>query len=112
MNDLISRSALLEKMRRTSRYFDVKFDIEETPAVDAVEVPTGNVDDMERAIVGLGVFRLSFCLNVQETEAQGKPVFRCGGCPFENKKTRNCAVKMFLYENATEEQRHRFSPML
>ena len=38
MNDLISRSALLAKMKRTSRYFDVKFDIEEMPAVDAVPV--------------------------------------------------------------------------
>lgn len=38
MSDLISRSALLAKMKQTSRYFDVKFDIEETPAVDAVPV--------------------------------------------------------------------------
>lgn len=41
MSDLISRSALLEKMKQTSRYFDVKFDIEEAPAVDAVPVVHG-----------------------------------------------------------------------
>ena len=38
MSDLISRSALLAKMKQTSRYFAVKFDIEEAPAVDAVPV--------------------------------------------------------------------------
>lgn len=37
-DDLISRSALLEKMKQTSRYFNIKFDIEEAPAVDAVPV--------------------------------------------------------------------------
>lgn len=35
---LIDADALLEKMKRTSRYFDVLFDIEEMPTVDAVEV--------------------------------------------------------------------------
>ena len=35
---LIDADAFLEKMKRTSRYFDVKFDIEETPAIDAVTV--------------------------------------------------------------------------
>ena len=37
-DDLISRSAFLRRMMRTNRYFDVKFDIMEEPAVDAVEV--------------------------------------------------------------------------
>ena len=41
MSDLISRSALLAKMKQTSRYFAVKFDIEEAPAVDAVPVVHG-----------------------------------------------------------------------
>ena len=36
--DLISRSAFLKRMMRTARYFYVKFDIMEEPAVDAVEV--------------------------------------------------------------------------
>ena len=35
---LIDVDAFLEKMKRTSRYFDVKFDIEEMPAIDAVTV--------------------------------------------------------------------------
>ena len=32
---LIDVDAFLEKMKRTSRYFDVKFDIEEMPTIDA-----------------------------------------------------------------------------
>ena len=35
---LIDADALLEKMKRTSRYFYVVFDVEEMPTVDAVEV--------------------------------------------------------------------------
>lgn len=35
---LIDADAFLEKMKRTSRYFDVIFDVEEMPTVDAVEV--------------------------------------------------------------------------
>ena len=35
---LIDANALLEKLKKTSRYFTVKFDIEEVPTVDAVEV--------------------------------------------------------------------------
>lgn len=37
--DLISRSAFLKRMMRTARYFDIKFDIMEEPAVDAVVLP-------------------------------------------------------------------------
>lgn len=35
-DDLISRDAFLKRMMRTNRYFNVKFDIMEEPAVDAV----------------------------------------------------------------------------
>ena len=35
---LIDADAFLEKMKSTSRYFDVAFDVEEMPTVDAVEV--------------------------------------------------------------------------
>ena len=35
---LIDADDFLEKMKRTSRYFDVVFDVEEMPTVDAVEV--------------------------------------------------------------------------
>ena len=38
---LIDANALLEKLKKTSRYFTVKFDIEEAPTVDAVEVVHG-----------------------------------------------------------------------
>ena len=35
---LVDADAFLEKMKRTNRYFDVVFDVEEMPTVDAVEV--------------------------------------------------------------------------
>lgn len=35
---LIDADAFLKKMKRTSRYFDVVFDVEDIPTVDAVEV--------------------------------------------------------------------------
>ena len=35
---LIDADALLEKMERTSRYFQVKFDIEEAPTIEAEHV--------------------------------------------------------------------------
>lgn len=35
---LIDADALLEKMKRTSRYFQVKFDIEEAPTIEAEPV--------------------------------------------------------------------------
>ena len=35
---LIDVDAFLEKMKRTNRYFDEKFDIEEMPTIDAVPV--------------------------------------------------------------------------
>ena len=35
---LIDADAFLEKMKRTSRYFDVVFDVEEMPTIDAVPV--------------------------------------------------------------------------
>ena len=50
---LIDVDAFLEKMKRTSRYFDVKFDIEEMPTIDAVPVVRckdckyGEVDDAD-----------------------------------------------------------------
>lgn len=35
---LIDADVLLEKMKKTDRYFNIKFDIEDAPTVDAVEV--------------------------------------------------------------------------
>lgn len=41
MSRYIDADALLEKMKRTNRYFAVKFDIEEMPTADVVEVRHG-----------------------------------------------------------------------
>ena len=38
MPRLIDADALLEKMKRTSRYFQIKFDIEEDPTIEAEPV--------------------------------------------------------------------------
>lgn len=38
----IDADALKEKMRRTNRYFDVKFDIDEAPTIDAEPVRHGH----------------------------------------------------------------------
>ena len=38
MPRLIDADALLEKMKRTSRYFQIKFDIEEAPTIEAEPV--------------------------------------------------------------------------
>lgn len=38
---LIDADALKEKMRRTNRYFYVKFDIDEAPTIDAVPLVHG-----------------------------------------------------------------------
>ena len=122
MADLIDRQALLgflDDITNDEEWLVNQYNadwiyswIDFAPSVDAVEVPTDNVDDISRAVIGIGIFRLSFCLNVQETELQGEPVFRCVECPFENKETRKCAVKMFLKTRATKEQWDKFSPIL
>ena len=122
MADLIDRAALSKWLHETmsaqtttvgmAYVRDFWNKVMDVPTIEAVEVPKDNVDDMNRAIIGLGIFRLSFCLNVQETDAQEEPVFRCEECPFEDKRTRKCAVKMFLNRNATEEQRNTFSPIV
>ncbi len=38
MAESIDREAFLDHMKRTNRYFDVKFDIEDFPAADVVPV--------------------------------------------------------------------------
>lgn len=79
---------------------------------DLIEVPTENTNDLEKAIIGLGIFRLSYCLDTQKTDEENDLVFRCEECPFEDKKTRKCSVKMFLNRFATDEQFERFSPVV
>ena len=41
---LIDADALLEQMKRTNRYFNVKFDIEEAPTIEAEPVQHGRWD--------------------------------------------------------------------
>lgn len=56
---LIDADTLKEKMRRTNRYFDVKFDIDEAPTIDAVPVVHGRWIEMER----VHYFKCSRCRN-------------------------------------------------
>ena len=43
---LIDADALLERMKETNRYFDVKFDIEEQPIAYDVEKVVAELEDM------------------------------------------------------------------
>ena len=63
-----------------------------------------NKDDINSAIDGLGQFCHSFCMNCEETEKTNDLVFRCEECPFEDKETRKCRVKIFLNKYGTPEQ--------
>ena len=64
----------------------------------------GNKDDIDSAIEGLRQFRHSFCMNCAETEKINDLVFRCKECPFEDKETWKCSVKVFLNKYGTFEQ--------
>ena len=64
----------------------------------------GNKDDVDTAIDGLSQFCHSFCMNCAETEAKNDLVFRCAECPFDDKKTHKCSVKVFLHRYGTAEQ--------
>lgn len=48
MDDYINRRDFLEHMQGTSRYFTVKFDIEEFPSADVAPVVHGRWDDSGR----------------------------------------------------------------
>lgn len=50
MADYIERKAFLEHMKKTNRYFDVKFDIEEFPAADVAPVVHGRFSETDRLI--------------------------------------------------------------
>lgn len=111
MADLIDRQALKTTMFSGKRFHYIRNLINKVPTADAVEVPTDNADSLDLAITALGIFRLSYCLNVEETDKTGNLVFRCSECEFENRKTRICSLKKFLGKYATEEQKERFSLM-
>ena len=70
---LIDANALLAKMRRTSRYFAIKFDIEEAPTVDAVPVVHGQW---------------------KKQVEDGMYWYVCSECGGEVPKTRYCGAKM------------------
>lgn len=63
-----------------------------------------NKDDINAAIDGLSQFCHSFCMNCEKTETQNDLVFRCDECPFANKETQECSVKVFLHKYGTKEQ--------
>lgn len=68
MPEYIERDAFLDYMKGTSRYFNVKFDIENFPAADAVPVVHGrwldNEDYMFCSICGI---QWNYCDNDTET---------------------------------------------
>ena len=86
---LIDADAFLEKMKRTSRYFDVVFDVEDMPTVDAVEVVHGRWKEMhyEGGILdGTNFDRCSICGYERVFDDPAiKTVFKY--CP-------NCGAKM------------------
>lgn len=65
---------------------------------------TENKDDINSAIDGMCQFCHSFCMNCEETKKTNDLVFRCKECPFGDKETRTCSVKVFLNKYGTPEQ--------
>ena len=78
------------------------------PAADVVEIPKGITNDLGLAVKGLGIFRLSWCVKSLEDDIE----FRCSECPFEDKRTNKCSLKILLKRLATEEEWHKFSPLV
>ena len=60
MVEYIEREAFLEHMKRTSRYFAVKFDVEEFPAADVAPVRHGYWI-LQGNNIGLKVYECSEC---------------------------------------------------
>ena len=61
---LIDADALLERMKRTNRYFNVKFDIEEAPTIEAEPVRHGQWIEHDD-----GIFTCSECGNAESIES-------------------------------------------
>lgn len=90
MADYIEREAFLEHMKKTNRYFDVKFDIEGFPAADVAPVVHGRWDDIPNAYMSVvsktGAYHgnattCSVCLEVNPN------AFKTNYCP-------NCGARM------------------
>ena len=81
MADYIDKQAFLDYMKRTDRYFNVKFDIENFPNADVASVRHGR---WEEASDGDGIVcpfcRTDFCTIIYDTE-------HFNYCP-------NCGAKM------------------
>ena len=86
MADYIDKQAFLDCMKRTDRYFNVKFDIENFPNADVAPVRHGR---WEEASDGDGIVcpfcRTDFCTIIYDTEYFNY-------CP-------NCGAKMDEKEN-------------
>ena len=86
MADYIDKQAFLDHMKRTDRYFNVKFDIENFPNADVTPVRHGR---WEEASDGDGIVcpfcRTDFCTIIYDTE-------HFNYCP-------NCGAKMDEKEN-------------
>lgn len=69
MDEYISKQAFLDYMKRTDRYFSVKFDIENFPNADVAPVRHGR---WEEASDGDGIVcpfcRTDFCTIIYDTE--------------------------------------------
>ena len=69
MADYIDKQAFLDCMKRTDRYFNVKFDIENFPTADVTPVRHGR---WEEASDGEGIVcpfcRTDFCTIIYDTE--------------------------------------------
>ena len=69
MGEYISKQAFLDYMKRTDRYFSVKFDIENFPNADVAQVRHGR---WEEASDGDGIVcpfcRTDFCTIIYDTE--------------------------------------------
>ena len=69
MADYIDKQAFLDYMKRTDRYFNVKFDIENFPTADVTPVRHGR---WEEASDGDGIVcpfcRTDFCTIIYDTE--------------------------------------------
>ena len=86
MADYIDKQAFLDYMKRTDRYFNVKFDIENFPNADVAPIVHGR---WEEASDGDGIVcpfcRTDFCTIIYDTEYFNY-------CP-------NCGAKMDEKEN-------------
>ena len=90
MAEYIEREAFLEHMKKTSRYFAVKFDIEEFPAADVAPVVHGKwIFDFE--FTDSNLYRCSVCgrqvvLFPKENICECYPYCHCGADMRERRK--------------------------